>query len=150
MIAYIQLWNPERWPWETHADDVRRTKEGEIIDGTWNCGIRRKYQIRARAYVYRVRDNHGIVASGYVRDELFQREHFDGSGQLLWYVPIDFDVVLELNEILRRDRLEAEVPFDWRHLMGSGKGVSGEAAAKLEDLWRRHLAAIGRTSYAAR
>jgi hypothetical protein len=146
MIGYIQLWNQGLWPWETHAEEVSRTKEGETIEGNWNCGIRRNYQIGARAYVYRVVDNRGIVASGHVVDKPFQAEHFDGTGRLLWCVPIDFDAVLDLHEILSRDRLESEVAFDWRHIQGSGKEISGEAAAKLEDLWKRHLAAMGRAS----
>lgn len=148
MIAYIQLWNQTRWPWMEQAEEARITRAGETFIGGWSCGIRRHYEIDARVFVYRVRDHHGIVASGHVLDEPFLEGRSDGSGRTWWCVPIEFDVVLAPNELLPRDRLEAEVPFDWRHMMGCGIKVSGEAAAKLEDLWKRHLASVGRTSYA--
>jgi hypothetical protein len=149
MIAYIQLWNQTLWPWMEQADEARITRAGATFIGRWSCGIRRHYGVDARVFIYRVRDHHGIVASGYVLDEPRLEEDFDGSGRVWWYLPIEFDVVLDPNDILPRDRLEAEVPFDWRHMMGSGIKVSGEAAAKLEDLWRRHLVSVGRTSDAA-
>ena len=144
MAAYIQIWNPDLWLWDTHAAEVRETKKGNLIRGDWSCGTRKHYEIGQGVFIYRVSDNHGIVASGLVTDEPFEGEHWDRSGQMTLYVPIDFDVVLDLQDILPRDRLESEVRFDWRHLIGSGKEVSGDVAAKLEDLWKRHLAAIGR------
>jgi len=141
---YILVWNPERWPWKEHAEEVRESKRGKVVPGNRSCGIRKNYEIGGRIFLYRVADNQGIVASGTVSGETYPELHWDGSGREIRYVPIDFDKILELHEILPRDQLEAEVPFDWRHLLGSGKQVPAEAAGKLENLWKRHLKAIGR------
>jgi len=144
MAAYIQIWNPNEWPWQTHAAEARETSNGNLIRGGWSCGVRKQYDEKQRVFIYRVSDNHGIVASGYVAGEVYEEEHWSSSGEMALYVPIHFDAVLDLHHILPRDRLEAEVPFGWRSLMGSGKEVSGDAAAKLENLWKQHLAAVGR------
>lgn len=146
MIAYNQLWNQTHWPWKKQVEQARITRAGATCVGRWNCGIRRDHEIGARVYIFRVRDHHGFVASGHILDEPFQDKHFDGSGRLSWYVPIEFDVVLHPNELLSRDRLEAKVPNNWRHVMGSGIKISGEMAVKLDYIWTQHLASVGLVS----
>ncbi len=144
MAAYIQIWNPELWNWDTLATDARMTKKGEAVAGSWSCGIRKNYEIGQRVYLYRVGRNHGIVASGYIDGDTFSEEHWGSSGNRALYVPIQFDVILNLGEILPREQLEAEVPFNWRGLQGSGIEIKGEPAGMLKNSWTRHLRSAGR------
>jgi hypothetical protein len=146
MPAYIHIWNPHLWPWDNLAAEARATRLGEIVRDGWSCGIRKHYDIGGRVFIYRVDNNHGVVASGYIADEPYTDTHWDLSGGSTLYVPIDFDVILDLHEILPRERLETDVPWNWRNLLGSGIEIKGDSAEVLEDLWLRHLKEIGRTA----
>lgn len=139
MTTYMLVWNPSLWPWTSHRSDMRKTRNGRLVDLNWNCGIRKNYLDGARVFLYRVRQEQGIVASGHVAGECYEDEQWDDPKLIIWYVPIKFDVVLDLHKELSRERLEDEIPFSWRSLRSSGAEVPSESAIKLDRLWKRHV-----------
>ncbi len=145
MPTYLHLWNPTKWPWESLAADATATRAGEIWRGKWSCGSRRQYAFDARSFIMRTGATPGIIAASRIAGDTFSDECWDGSGREKMYIPLECDVVLEVSEILPRQRLETAIPeFKWASLQSSGVEVPSAAATQLEALWIEHLTDVGR------
>ena len=82
----------------------------------------------------------GLVASGHFTSEIYDDEHWDGSGRVTQYANVDFDWIGTVDDRLPVDILIAQVPeVPWNRLQGSGVRVPDDAAERLEELWQTHI-----------
>jgi 5-methylcytosine-specific restriction protein A len=96
-----------------------------------------------RAFLLRQHDTRGIVAAGTFTSEIYQDEHWDGSGRPTVYADVDFENILAPEDRLPVDVLRREVPdVPWDRLQGSGVQVPAESEGALEDLWDEHLGTV--------
>lgn len=143
--AVLLTWNPANFSWgHDYLDAIDRTASGEVVQSDWSTGSRKTgLDYRDRAYLLRQgKDSRGIVASGRVTGPVHNGKHWDGSGRTANYVDVEWDTVLEPQDGLPWDELEAEIPTqDWTP-QGSGTLVRPENEDSLEQLWNEHLADI--------
>ena len=85
MATFILTWNPDAW---TDGDDWIADNAGvatasEPVAGAYSTGVRRQGIVAGdRAMLLRQRRDRGIVASGYFTTEIYDDEHWDGTGRV--------------------------------------------------------------------
>ena len=136
--AVLLTWNPKKWDWgNDYRDAIDRTANGEVVEYEWSTGSRKSgLEHGDRAFLLRQGDEpRGIAASGWVTGPVHDGKHWDGSGKIANYVNVEWDIVLDLPDILPWDVLEAEMPTqDWTP-QGSGTLVKPENLETLETFW---------------
>lgn len=83
----------------------------------------------------------GIVSSGIITSEPYEGDDWNGSGQSIFYVDYEPDVMIDPTavQILTTEELETEIPdFNWRE-GHSGVVIDAEQAVNLEIVWQRFL-----------
>jgi hypothetical protein len=96
VAMFLLTWNPDSdgWPEDDYAAAVEATAVGAAHESRWSVGIRRSgVSVGDRAYMVRQRHERGIVASAFA-SEIYEDEHWDGSGRMTTYADVAFDVVL--------------------------------------------------------
>lgn len=148
MSIFILTWNPEAWEWDdlTFMRAVQQTAVGETLADKWSTGIRRSgIEPGDRAFLLRQRSDRGLIASGVFSSIIYEDLHWDGSGRLTTYARLNWDAVLEPEDVLPVDILKRQIPeLAWDRMQGSGVQVPHEVESRLEDLWRDHLASVRR------
>ena len=152
MGTFLLTWNPVVWPdgveW---LDETAGTASASSpVPGGWSVGTR-KGGIKPGDTALLLRQHHdrGIVASGCFTSEVYQDEHWDGSGRLANNADIDFDLIVAVDERLTIEVLKSVVPeIQWDRLQGSGVRVPDSVEPKLLELWHQHSAEeMGSTIY---
>ena len=143
MATFILTWNPDAW---TDGDDWIADNAGvatasEPVAGAYSTGVRRQGIVAGdRAMLLRQRRDRGIVASGYFTTEIYDDEHWDGTGRVTHYADVEFDCITTVDDRLPVDVLKAEIPeVSWDRLQGSGVRVPDGVDDDLEDLWQSHV-----------
>lgn len=149
MATYIMTWNPSRWHWDDNAFEtaVRRTESGQLASEKWSCGNTRRILAGDRVFLLRQSSERGMVGAGFASTDTFLDTHWDEErvGEQVPYVDCQWEVILRPSDRLpTEDLVAADIGVPWNNLMASGVQVPEEAAAKLEELWERHLARVGR------
>jgi 5-methylcytosine-specific restriction protein A len=87
------------------------------------------------------------MASGFAVSTPFKAPHFSDQTRTANYADLRYDVLLNPNaeNILPRSVLLSELPNVQWSPQGSGISIPPEASARLEELWRQHLASLGLT-----
>jgi 5-methylcytosine-specific restriction protein A len=90
-----------------------------------------------------------MIGSGYAISDSYVAKHWDqkkaASGARAKKVDLRFEVLLPTEQRLTTENLiNAKLKVPWNSLMSSGIRVPDESAAKLEDLWSRHLDMVRR------
>jgi len=147
MGTYLFTWNPERWGWESLEEDSALYKRRGYLDGRWSCGVTKSIVPGDRAFLIKLGKDEpkGIMASGFTVSAPFEARHYSDPTKTANYTYLRYDVLLNprSEELLHRSLLLEELPDVQWSPQGSGISIAPEAAARLEDLWRRHLALIG-------
>lgn len=148
-FAFMLTSNPDRWDWAEHDQDdaIATTARGETYETDWSTGPRTKLiDLGERAFLLRQgQQGRGLVASGRFQTAVYQAEHWNGSGELGNYADVAWDTVLAPADALPTEELQAALPEqDWAP-QSSGTQVRAPVLPRLEELWRDHLAALGRT-----
>jgi 5-methylcytosine-specific restriction enzyme A len=85
----------------------------------------------------------GLVASGVFTFELYVDQHCDGTGRPTTFGDLEWDTVLEIEDLLPVEQLELSVPeVHWHRIQGSGVAVPASATRKLTDLWASHTSEL--------
>lgn len=155
MATIILMWKPTAWPWLELPAMARAVAAGIPCEQRWSVGGSKNIDVGSRAFILRVgNDRPGFVASGWVSESPRSHPHWDAAraaaGELTNYVQVSLDAVHDP---------DVQTPLDWRtsdgahryealkHLRGSGKSISVEAAKELEGLWAQRVSSgsyIGR------
>jgi hypothetical protein len=85
----------------------------------------------------------GIVASGSFTSEIWEDEHWDGSGRVTTFADVSWDTALDPSMRLKVEILNQEVDATWDRMQGSGVKLREHAADQLEDLWSDHRRSLG-------
>jgi len=147
MSTYLLTWNPDVWPWENFADELRRFRSGEEVETCrWRCG-NKGVQFGDRVFLMRQgKEPRGIMASGHATSPVYEAPHYDpekaAKGKTAPFVDFTFDRLLdpESEAILPRARLlEPDlVGGDWRTRQ-SGILLPDVVAQRLEPVWEEFL-----------
>ncbi len=139
--ALLFVWNPtEANSWDDFEEAVAATADGRTKTVAWKAGTRKHFEIGERVFLFRTRQDRGIVASGVIASDVFEQEHYDGSGTIVPFVKIRFDNVVR--DELPVNVLTAEVRSnDWNSLYGSGRRIT-EDIDVIEALWAEHLQSL--------
>ncbi len=147
MSTYLFTWNPGRWDWETLEKDSEFYKRRGYFDGRWSCGVTKKILPGDRAFLIKIGKNEprGIMASGFAVSAPFSAPHYSDPTRLANYTNLRYDVLLDpkTEALLASTLLQNELPDVRWSPQGSGISIPPESAARLEELWRLHLADIG-------
>lgn len=148
MAEFILTWNPSKWVMEQAEYDgaVVATSEGRESEGRWSVGVRTGgIGLGDHAYLLRQQSERGIIGAGYFTSEVYQDDHWDGSGRQANYADVAWTTWLQLDDRLPTEALNARVAgVVWDRIQGSGVEVPATAAVALDELWTDHLAQVGR------
>lgn len=150
MPIFLLTWNPKKYEslLDSYDEYVADTASGHIVQHDWSTG-RRRGDIRPgdQAFLVRQRQDRGIVASGTILTEVYQRDDWTGLKDEANYVDVAWDVWLPATDHLPVEVLLSQVPrVPWDNLQASGVMVGEDSADGLTDLWDAHLADLGRQS----
>ena len=144
MPTYLLTWSPST-PFSAFNRFVRSTAAGKPVKYDWSSGNRKTLPRGSRVFLLRQRRDRGIVASGVSHSEIYQERSFRDRRKRANYVDVLLDTVLPIRDILSIEDLhKARINYDWDHVYASGHEIPEEAARRLEVVWRRHLARVGR------
>ncbi len=150
MATYLFTWNPERWKWDSLEEDSASYQRRGYLDGRWSCGVTKKIVPGDRSFLIKLGKGEpkGIMASGVAVSAPLEAPHYSDPKRTANYADLRYDVLLNPNKenLLPRSLLLSELPEVHWSPQGSGISVAPEAAARLEELWRHHLASIGLAS----
>jgi 5-methylcytosine-specific restriction protein A len=145
MTAYLLTWNPDRFAWADFDVVTAVTAAGERVRLRWSTGNTKSVCEGDRVFLVRQARDRGLVGAGHAACNNFLAPHWEGSGKEIPYVHVEFEVLLSVVEVLPVADLEdADLGVAWGSLLASGFSVPDESLAKLEGLWQRHLARLGR------
>lgn len=147
--VFILIWDgtDDGWPPDMYAAAVQDTAAGRVVREPWSTGTRHGGAAAGdRVFLYRQQPEHGIVAAGRLVDgTIRQRAHCRHADTLAWSTDVTWDQVLDLDDRLAMETLQARVPaVHWARIQSSGQQVNPPADADLEQLWATHLATVGR------
>lgn len=142
--TYLLLWNPKAFRWS----DVERlgildaTLDGEGVESRWSIYANRK-QVRAgdRVFLRKTgQQSPGVIASGWVRSEVYTAEHWDPSrpGDT-YFVDVEWDAMVDSEDTLELSALAEEFPHSAWAAYGGGAVIPQEIAVELEREWALHL-----------
>jgi len=147
MSAYLLTWNSEprnrkaqSHGWESFDKDLAEFQKGKGIKITWSCGNRNKIEIGSRVFLLRQgRKFPGLIASGRTTTCPEQGERFSDSKKRPWYVKVNVDFILPLEEVLKRETLldDGILPKSLVNSRASGCKIDVNFTGKLEKTWEQ-------------
>ncbi len=141
MSAYLFIWNPTLWRWESLPQAVSDTNSGHGFVEPWSCGVTRRIAVGDRAFLMRLGvAPKGIVGSGVVTSRPTEDEHWDPErakkGDTAFYVDIEFDVLRTEPVIPEADLMAGPLSeHDWWP-NASGTSIPPAIASLLEQEWK--------------
>lgn len=127
------------WP-DTYEGTVNRLMSGDRYADRWSVGRRRDVFPGTEAWLLRQGGPYGLIGHGVVTSNTFVDAHFAQEGETSRYVTVEFDVLLNEEDILLRDELEIVLPeIAWRYQFTSGNRVAPAVNARLSKLWQDHI-----------
>ncbi|WP_444664297.1 protein NO VEIN domain-containing protein [Cellulomonas sp. CW35] len=147
--GFLLTYNPAVWVWPpddlTAAIDV--TRSGGLYRDSWATGGRTSGVAPGdRAFLLKQgAGQRGVVAAGRFASGVFQAPDFrEGSEGPVNYAQVEWDTVLDPDDVLPLDILQARIPDagGWTP-RSSGTRIADGPLAALEKLWAEHLDAMG-------
>ncbi len=145
MPTFILSWNPKKWQFTNHFDEVARTG---YVDEPWSCGPTRRIRPNDRLFILKLGVYpKGIVGSGYSLSAPYEVPDPDDSSSTIWMINARIEVLLDPEkELLDRSR-PSGLSLDrvnWSP-RASGMSLTDDATDELETIWKKHIEDIGRT-----
>ncbi len=142
MPTFVLTWNPDSW---TDGEEWLATNAGlataeHPVAEPWSTGSRRSGIAPGdRAVLLRQRRYRGIIGSGSFTSDIYEDQHWDGSGRPAFFADVDFDTITTADDRLPVEVLHADLPeVAWDRMQGSGVRLPDGAATRLEELWASH------------
>lgn len=145
MTAILGGWNPAKSTWSGLHAAVDATAGGGTVAVRWGVS-RRRHGVGPgdRFYVLcQGAGRRGLVASGTVLSPTYEDAHWDGTpGRTIRYVDVELDRVVDPDDVLPVGLLlELCGRTNWSP-QSSGTSVHPEEEARVEQLWREHVAGL--------
>lgn len=142
--AYMLLWNPENyiWPDDDRLGILAETMSGSTYMERWSIYANlTKVRIGDRVFLRKTGlQPRGIVASGIVSGAPVADAHWaDIEGRPTTYVDIDWDAMVEPEDVLDLSDLAEEHPSSAWAAPGGGARIPEEAREALESAWDSHV-----------
>ncbi len=145
MAVFLLTWNPDGdgWPEADYLAQVEGAAAGRIHADRWSVGGRRSgIAVGDQALLLRQIHERGLVAAGTFASEVYEDDHWDGSGRTATYAQVTWQHLLPVEDRLPVEHLKDIAPgVPWHALRASGVLVRSPDDATLQDAWTRHLAA---------
>lgn len=142
MTAILGTWNPNKWAWDDIDEEVKKTAAGTPVPGRWSVS-NRKHGVAVGDRFYLLKQEvepRGLIASGTVTSLPFEDAHWNGKpGETTNYVYVEFDVVLDPNDVLPIEQLTAELGNTHWTPQNSGISVHPLDEGTLESIWTEHV-----------
>jgi len=146
MTTYLFTWNPARWDWTYLQESIAEVHDNGYCVENWSCGVTKRIQRGDRAFLVKLgREPRGLLASGWVTSEVFERPHWDKAknarGQMARYVDVHWDTILDPDkDIFPRAWLSTGIysKMHWEP-QASGTRIPEDVAEQLEDGWAKFL-----------
>lgn len=143
MAAYLFVWNPKKWPWQSLDHGVDQLASTGRYSELWSCASHKSVRVGDRAFLMRLgAEPKGIMGSGYVATPPFPSRHWSGEDKLVPRVIIDFDMLLHPDrEALLPLRMleEGHMAVQTWTPQASGISISPAVVADLEAMWFRFV-----------
>lgn len=149
--AFLLTWNPDRWDWVDFGQSVLATHERRSVDSSWSTGTRKGgISTGDRVFLLRQGQNdRGIIGCGQAADfsdrasryeeVVYPGPHWDGSGSTANYVDVLWNRLLDTDDLLPLEQLQAQFPSqDWTP-QSSGTKIRPELLEQLEVAWSNHV-----------
>jgi 5-methylcytosine-specific restriction protein A len=141
--AYLFVWNPKIWPWDSLEQDIQYLKINGKVSDKWSCKSHKTIKPGDRVFLAKVgSDPRGIFASGIVSSMPFLSKDRIDRSKTINCVSIDFDVLLnpKKEQILKLESLkEGNLSKQLWMSQSSGISIRQELIAELEDIWFNFL-----------
>lgn len=144
--TFILTWNPDldqEWADSGYEEAIQATAAGGIYSYSWGCW---SGQIRPgnRAFLLRQRRDRGLVGSGVFTSAQYRDKHWNGSGKLIPYGMVSWEIMLDAADRLPIEDLKNAVPEqEWDNIPRPGIKLPSAAAARtLSGLWARHTSGL--------
>ncbi len=139
MTTYVLTYNPQNWDWAgDRGDGVARTANGEAVAGRWSTGVRTSGIGPGDTAVLlrQGRGARGLIGHGTFVSDVYQDEHWDGSGRDANYADVEWDVLLSDEDLVPlADVAAAVTTVNWNNIQGSGIVVPAPGDVALDRLW---------------
>jgi 5-methylcytosine-specific restriction enzyme A len=146
MPAYLLSWSPRSvFTWPNNVANSASTRRGEIVHIRWSTGGNKSILPGDRIFLGKLgQDPVGVIASGVAVSDSFEDSHWEDPSRQTTYNMVDFDAILEPDNVLPRSGLGEGPPgnVDWDAEYG-GVAIGEEAADALEAKWRDWLGSAG-------
>lgn len=142
MTTVLGTWNPTKWSWDDIDDAIAATERGEGVPGRWSVSHRKHgVGIGDRLFLLKQQVSpRGIVGSATVSSTPFEAPHWNGQpGVTTNYVTVQFDVVLDPDDVLPIELLTSELGNTHWSPQSSGTAVHPRDEGTLEGLWLEHV-----------
>lgn len=145
MRYFILTWQPDKWEWENYLSCVQNTKNNIPVDEQWSFGNRKDANLGDRIFLYRQKDNRGIIASGIITsDGVYLDKHFSDPMKEGNCVDCRFENIIMPNDVLSVDDLkEIKTSVPWDRLQASGVEIPSDQGHLVENRWQAHLRNLG-------
>ena len=147
MSAYLLTWNPEQrhsdgeLVWSNHEKDVEKSQKGKRVKIGWSCGNRRKMDKKSRVFFLRQgNDRPGLIGSGRSTSTPYEGVSFRDPKKKAWYVDVDADFLLPLENRLSREELlkKGLLRPELVNAQASGYEIDDDLVIKMEKEWKKY------------
>ena len=145
--SFFVLWNgsDDTMPRDERESLIDATANGLAEPGSWSFG--RGYgdpERGDRVYLLRTGNDRGLIGSAtIVEDGVYEDHHWSGEG-VAYYVELLWDVMLDDEDRIPTDVLDAALPEQHFPVQASGTRIKEPSAADLAELWEQHLSDLSR------
>ncbi len=137
--AFVTTWNPRRWVLSDDeiAEAINETQAGGVHPGRWATGNRKTGIFPGdHVFMFRQEVDRGLVAYGVAASEIYQGQHWDGSGRNANYVDIDWLQWVHHDERMTIEEMKSATTYtDWDAVLASGIQLHPDDARALLDAW---------------
>lgn len=148
MRYFILTWQPDKWEWKDIHSCVQSTKNNTPIIERWSFGNRKDANVGDRVFLYRQKENRGIIASGIITsDGVYLDKHYSDPTKERNCVDCRFENIIMPTDVLSVDDLKViKTDVPWDRLQASGIEIPSDQGHLVENLWQAHLRNIGMKS----
>ncbi|MCC8018752.1 MAG: HNH endonuclease [Rikenellaceae bacterium] len=136
MKTFLFAYNPENWYWDNIETAISNIRDTGVHLEKWSIRSYKQVSVGDRAFLMRLgrnTANKGIIGAGYIGTDPFLSEHWNGSGELVHSVIIEFDTLSE-KPFITLDELRTLPSHNWTP-QSSGQAIPDNVASGLEELW---------------
>ena len=147
--TFLLVWNPERWPWTSLAEECERVSRVGTVRREWSTGNTQSITTGDSVFLIMLgRKQRGVVGRGMVASPTYAKPHWDPArrdkGDTVWTVKVDFTELLDHRAAAPLDvhgsASDILQQMNWSPA-ASGHRIPDDIAAELTRHWLAHVKA---------